>query len=529
MLRASIQPWAVGGTAAVIFVAMAAGMPPATSAGPGPASWTNPYSPAYHHPYRRGVVPTIPQQRHMRQWEDTHVMAAAAATRNLRYGGAVDGIGVTTGHEKVYLVFYGAQWGAQGATANGDVTLSGDPSAEAPYLQEMFKGLGTNSELWSGVMTQYCQGVAAAAQTCRPGKPHVAYPRGGALAGVWVDEATSSPQQASAKRLGQEAIKAAAHFGNTTASSNRDAQYVIASPTGTHPDGFGPAGSFCAWHDYNSDVGVSSPDGDIAFTNMPYVTDMGEGCGQDFVNSGSTGADDGVSIVEGHEYAETITDQNPAGGWTDSNGDENADKCAWRNPGTTGGAANLKLATGTFAMQGTWSNDANSGRGGCRFTHSIVGTELLKNPGFESGSITPWTSTPGVLRKTSATYPARSGTWLARLDGYGTVRRDTLAQTVSIPATYSGAAFSFWLKITSDDPTDQAYDTLTVQVLNSSGTVVATLATYSNLDASSDYVRHSVPLESFIGKKITLKFTGKETLANRNTAFLVDDNALNAS
>ena len=59
-----------------------------------------------------------------------------------------------TGHEKVYLVFYGSQWGTTGTDGNGNTTLSGDPTGEAPYVQQLFKGLGTGNELWSGVMTQ---------------------------------------------------------------------------------------------------------------------------------------------------------------------------------------------------------------------------------------------------------------------------------------------------------------------------------------------------------------------------------------
>src|SRR5690242_16468632 len=35
----------------------------------------------------------------------------AAAAANLVYGGGVDGIGVTTGAPKVYVVFWGTQWG----------------------------------------------------------------------------------------------------------------------------------------------------------------------------------------------------------------------------------------------------------------------------------------------------------------------------------------------------------------------------------------------------------------------------------
>lgn len=59
---------------------------------------------------------------------------------DLNYGGGIDGIGVTTGHEKVYLVFYGSQWGTQGTNSRGDVTLSGDPSGEAPYAQHRQAG-----------------------------------------------------------------------------------------------------------------------------------------------------------------------------------------------------------------------------------------------------------------------------------------------------------------------------------------------------------------------------------------------------
>jgi hypothetical protein len=342
----------------------------------GSAATANPYSPAYQHPYREGVVPTVQRLGQMRNWAANQ--PARASARNLRYGGGIDGIGVTTGHEKVYLVFYGSQWGTQSTNASGDVTLSGDRNGEAPYVQELMKGLGTNGELWSGVMTQYCDGVAVGAQTCpSTNTEHVAYPTGGALAGVWVDESAASPSQATGHQLGVEAVNAAAHFGNTTAASNRDAQYVVISPTGTHPDGFNtPSGQFCAWHDYNGDTtlsggAVSSPYGDIAFTNLPYVTDLGTSCGQDFVNG--NGTLDGVSIVEGHEYAETITDQNPAGGWTDSTGAENGDKCAWISPGTSGGAGDLALATGSFAMQSTWANDGSSGRGACEFSHAIVG------------------------------------------------------------------------------------------------------------------------------------------------------------
>ena len=89
----------------------------ATASGAAPVS--NPYSPAYHHSYRHGVVPTRAVAAKMHSWAVAHPNAAQASANNLNYGGGIDGIGVTTGHEKVYLVFYGSQWGTQSANAGG--------------------------------------------------------------------------------------------------------------------------------------------------------------------------------------------------------------------------------------------------------------------------------------------------------------------------------------------------------------------------------------------------------------------------
>ncbi|HEX9065305.1 MAG TPA: putative Ig domain-containing protein [Streptosporangiaceae bacterium] len=630
------------GTAGLTAVALAAGLQfsvgasAATRAPAHPASISpgliarmysaaDPYSPGHQHPYRHGVVPTRSRLSKMRSWAIAHPHAISAASANtLQYGGGVDGIGVTNGHEKVYLVFYGSQWGTQGTNSAGNITLSNDSSGEAPYLEALMKGLGTGNELWSGVMTQYCDGVATGATSCPASNTqHVGYPTGGAFAGVWADTGAASPQTASGAQLAQVAISAAAHFGNTTAASNRTAQYVIASPSGTNPDNWLTQG-FCAWHDYNGDAGLSggpvtSPYGDIAFTNLPYITNQGASCGQDFVNS--NGTLDGVSIVEGHEYAETVTDQNPAGGWTTSGGSENGDVCAW-NAGGGAVSQNVSLTTGTFAMQPTWGNDlsqceishaivTNSGNtvtvtnpgsqsgtvgtatslqihatdsatgqtltysatglpaglsinsstglisgtpttaatsavtvtakdttgaaGSASFTWTIsssgggcTAAQLFGNPGFETGSISPWTSTAGVLSSTAAGVPAHSGSWLAWLDGYGGAHTDTLSQTVTIPSNCVSATVSFWLYINSNDPTGTAYDTFKIQVLNSSGTVLATLATLSNQQAGSGYVQHSYSLNSYIGQKITIKYTGKETLGGGyNTNFFEDDNALN--
>ena len=67
-----------------------------------------------------------------------------------------------------------------------------------------------------------------------------------------------------------------------------------------------------------------------------------------------------------------------------------------------------------------------------------------------------------------------------------------------------------------------------MQILNSSGTVLTTLATYSNLNAAPGYVPHSFNLGSYIGKTITVKFTGSEDY-EKQTSFVIDDTALKTS
>jgi Putative Ig domain len=179
-------------------------------------------------------------------------------------------------------------------------------------------------------------------------------------------------------------------------------------------------------------------------------------------------------------------------------------------------------ATGSAAF--SWVISATGGGGGC------TAAQLLGNPGFETGAIAPWTSTADVLNNTSAGVPSHAGSWLAWLDGYGAAHTDTLSQSVTIPATCKTANLSFWLEVDTNAASAAASDTFTVQVLNSGGTVLATLGTFSNKNSSTAYVQHTFSMAPYIGQKVTLKFTGKETLGGGdNTSFFDDDNALNVS
>ncbi|MDE3069921.1 MAG: hypothetical protein KGJ43_04255, partial [Acidobacteriota bacterium] len=65
------------------------------------------------HAYRHGVVPTVGWTRANRAQIQQY------SSTNLHYGGGVGGIGVTSGPERVYVVFWGSQWGSETTNTQG--------------------------------------------------------------------------------------------------------------------------------------------------------------------------------------------------------------------------------------------------------------------------------------------------------------------------------------------------------------------------------------------------------------------------
>jgi PKD repeat protein len=189
---------------------------------------------------------------------------------------------------------------------------------------------------------------------------------------------------------------------------------------------------------------------------------------------------------------------------------------------TNGQVYFYKVAAVNAIGTGAQSNEASATPVG----NSCTPAQLLGNPGFETGAAAPWTTTSGIVSN-SASEPPHSGSWDAWLDGYGSTHTDTLAQTVALPTGCTTDTLSFWSHIdTAETTTTTKYDTLTVQVLSSSGTVLATLATYSNLDHNTGYAQHSFNLAAYAGQTITLKFTGTEDYTSQ-TSFVIDDTAIN--
>jgi hypothetical protein len=290
----------------------------------------------------------------------------------LFHGGVIERV------PSVYLVFWGAEWKKGFRTSDGD---SGQvlgfpivPPTTGPhsytgaqaisYLTKFFASIGGSR--WNGTQTQYCDGVPLLSTSCEgvKGARFITNPAN-LLKGVWIDPSpvtdpiitSGLAENITHDPIASEAVKAAAHFGGGT---HPDATYFIMTPPGHVATAYGSV--YCAYHSE-----VANPGGHgIRYAFIPYVMEQGAGCAQYGVNKKADafghGFFDPYSIVAGHEFAEAETDPDAfpfQDGWNDYQTSENGDKCAYFD------LQNIRVGPYYFAVQPLWSNEANSGKGGC--------------------------------------------------------------------------------------------------------------------------------------------------------------------
>jgi serine protease len=248
--------------------------------------------------YTAPVAAATPAPHTMMAPRTVHAPQAVITGPMINHGGPVEAA------PRVFIVFW---------------DFTSDPSGEQAYMTRFLQTVGGSS--WLRTVNQYGAGSNLS------------------FGGVFND-LSAIPASPSDAQIQAEAQKAASHFA---AGTSPNVEIVVATPTGRSTPGFGT--QFCAYH------GVVAAVPNITYTNMPYVTDAGAACGQGSVN-GSAGRLDGVSIVEGHELAETLTDP-LLNAWFDRRGNEIGDKCAFVN------LSNITTSGGTFAVQPLWSNAAN--------------------------------------------------------------------------------------------------------------------------------------------------------------------------
>jgi hypothetical protein len=112
--------------------------------------------------------------------------------------------------------------------------------------------------------------------------------------------------------------------------------FVLTSSDVAEISGF--CSKYCGWH-----TAATPSSGHIRFSFVGNASRCLSGCAIQTVGpNGNAGVDGMVSVVA-HELEEATTDADPSSGWVDSQGAENADKCAW-----TFGQNQQQLVTGAY-------------------------------------------------------------------------------------------------------------------------------------------------------------------------------------
>ncbi|WP_256177013.1 putative Ig domain-containing protein [Kitasatospora aureofaciens] len=317
-------------------------------------------------------------------------------------------------------------------------------------------------------------------------------------------------------------IAAVYALAGTPAAGTNPASYPYAHPGSLNDVTSGANGScspsyLCtAGAGYDGPTGLGTPNGTAAFTS-----------------GGSTG---GNTVTVTNPGSQTTAQGSAVSLQIKASDSGSGQTLTYRATGLPAGLSvnsSTGLITGTASTAGTstvtvTATDGTGAAGSTTFSWTVTGSgggctaaQLLGNPGFETGTATPWTATAGVIDNSSSE-PAHSGSWKAWLDGYGTTHTDTLSQSVTIPAGCK-ATLSFYLHIdTAETSTTNAYDKLTVQAGST------TLATFSNLNAGAGYTLRSYDVSSLAGQTVTVKFTGTED-SSLQTSFVIDDTALTTS
>jgi hypothetical protein len=244
-----------------------------------------------------------------------HYVATRGRAKRLSSSGLTYGGGAVQVNPKVFLIFWG-------------YTKYGDSDHVRPLLKNYIKNMGGSSH--NNIYTQYYEIVSG--KTIYIKNPSSQY------GGAWEDNARV-PRTPTDSQVAAEALKGVAHFGY-----NANASYVVATPHGRSTKGFGT--QWCAYQ------GATTSRGNlVSYTNLPYIPDAGEACGANFITppSDETGADEGVTIVEGHMQGDSAIDPDPPTGWTFEGGSSGG-ACAWTD------IENDTFGKKSYTMQPMFSN-----------------------------------------------------------------------------------------------------------------------------------------------------------------------------
>jgi subtilisin family serine protease len=149
-----------------------------------------------------------------------------------------------------------------------------------------------------------------------------------------------------------------------------------------------------------------------------------------------------------------------------------------------------------------------------------AGTNVLPNPGFESGAVNWVQYSSGSYQLIESTRP-RTGTKSVYFADYNSAY-ESIGQNVTVPA--NGTLTYYWY-MTSGEGTTTAYDYMYVRVYSTSGTLLSTLRTWSNRNVRNVWSLDTISLAAWAGQTIRLQFVST-TDSSIASAFFLDDLAV---
>jgi hypothetical protein len=183
---------------------------------------------------------------------------------------------------KAYIIFWGYE-------------KYGDPDNVAKLLKAYCKAQGGSGH--NNIYTQYYETIGGQ-------NTYISNPKD-QCGGIWDDEMDAVPQYPTDAQVAQEALAGVGKFGY-----DPNGLYVVATPNGRSGQGFGT--QWCGYHSagYNGSQL-------LAYANLPYMPNAGSACGANAIPppKDESGADEGVTIVEGGQYGDSITDPDPGSSW----------------------------------------------------------------------------------------------------------------------------------------------------------------------------------------------------------------------
>jgi hypothetical protein len=208
------------------------------------------------------------------------------------------------------------------------------------------------------------------------------------------------------------------------------------------------------------------------------------------------------------------------------------------------GTAAMTISVGASTAVGVYTVTVTATGGGLTNTATVslsvtsAGSgQLIVDGGFESatksGNSAPgWTATTTISGQDVIVYHGsypHTGSNYASEGGYNS-DTDKLTQTLTIPSTINSATLTFWVNVvTQETTTSTKYDYLYVEIHNSSGTLLATPLTLSNLNNKSSnntngvyFQPAAISLTSYKGQAIELVFHAT-TDYEKTTTFNIDD------